>query len=128
MPLARIDLCAGKPDAYRRRLADIVYESMLDTLNAPRDDQFQVIAQHAPGDVIANPTYLGIQRSSDVVFIQLFLLAGRSVAQKKAFYETVAETLHCELGVRREDVFIGLVEVTRENWSFGNGLAQYVTE
>jgi phenylpyruvate tautomerase PptA (4-oxalocrotonate tautomerase family) len=126
MPLARIDLPAGKSAEYRRRLADIVYESMLDTLKAPQNDQFQIITQHEPGDVIADPNYLGIARTTDCVTIQLFLLAGRTVEQKKQFYRKVADGLSRELGMRQEDVFIGLFETARENWSFGNGEAQYV--
>jgi 4-oxalocrotonate tautomerase len=128
MPLARIDLHEGRSTEFRHRLGDIVYESMLDTLAAPKDDRFQIITQHALGDVIADPTYLGIARTQDCIIIQLFLLSGRTVDQKRRFYGKVADELERVLGVRREDVFIGLVEVSRENWSFGNGLAQYATE
>jgi phenylpyruvate tautomerase PptA (4-oxalocrotonate tautomerase family) len=125
MPLARIDLHEGKPPEYRRAVSDVVYESMLDTLKAPKDDRFQVVAQHSAGGVIADPSYLGIQRTADCVIIQLFLLAGRTVEQKKSFYKAVADGLQARVGLRREDVFIGLVEVSKENWSFGNGEAQY---
>jgi 4-oxalocrotonate tautomerase len=126
MPFARIDLLEGKSPEFRRTVADVVYESMLHTLNAPQDDRFQVIARHDGAELIADATYLGVERSPDVVFIQLFLLAGRSVAQKQAFYRAVADGLHARLGHRREDVFIGLVEVGPQDWSFGNGVAQYV--
>jgi phenylpyruvate tautomerase PptA (4-oxalocrotonate tautomerase family) len=125
MPLARIDLHEGKPLEYRLAVSDVVYESMIETLKAPKDDRFQVVAQHSSGGVIADPSYLGIQRTADCVIIQLFLLAGRTVEQKKSFYKAVADGLHARVGLRREDVFIGLVEVSRENWSFGNGEAQY---
>jgi 4-oxalocrotonate tautomerase len=125
MPFARIDLHEGKSVEYRRSVSDVVYESMLHTLKAPKDDRFQVMAQHTHGSVIADPGYLGIQRSDDCIFIQLFLLAGRTVEQKKSFYAAVADGLHARVGIRREDVFIGLVEVPKENWSFGNGEAQY---
>ena len=68
---------------------------------------------------------LGIQRSRDCIFIQLTLNEGRAVEQKQRFYKAVADGLHQRLALRREDVFISLVEVTKENWSFGNGEAQY---
>lgn len=125
MPYARIDMAEGKPAAYRRTVGDVVYDAMIETLKAPLDDRFQVITEHPAGDIVANETYLGIRRTKDCVFIQLFLLPGRTVEQKKAFYCAVADGLHARLGLRREDVFIGLVEVARENWSFGNGEAQY---
>ena len=127
MPLARIDLVQGKPAEYRRTIGDVVYEAMVETLKAPKDDRFQLISECAPENHIADENYLGIKRTADTVFIQLTLNAGRSVEQKKAFYKAVADGLHARLGLRREDVFINLVEVVKENWSFGNGEAQYAT-
>ncbi len=127
MPLARIDLVQGKPAEYRRAIGDVVYEAMVETLKAPKDDRFQLISEYAPENHIADENYLGIKRTADTVFIQLTLNAGRTVEQKKAFYKAVADGLHARLGLRREDVFINLVEVVKENWSFGNGEAQYAT-
>jgi 4-oxalocrotonate tautomerase len=125
MPLARIDLAQGKSPDYRRTLGDVVYDAMVATLNAPKDDRFQVITEHPTDDFIADPTYLGIRRTKDCIFIQLTLNEGRTLDQKRVFYKAVADGLHERLGVRREDVFINLVEVKKENWSFGNGEAQY---
>jgi len=127
MPLARIDLVRGKPPEYKRTIADIVYAAMVDTLKAPESDRFQVIAEHAPEDRVADEHYLGIRRTQDCVFIQLTLNAGRTLEQKKAFYKAVADGLYDRLSLRREDVFINLVEVAKENWSFGNGIAQYAS-
>ncbi|HEV3373213.1 MAG TPA: tautomerase family protein [Xanthobacteraceae bacterium] len=125
MPLARIDIPAGKPAGFGRAVADVVYEAMLATLNAPKNDRFQVISEHARDVLIIDPTYLSIERSPDALIIQLTLNEGRTVELKKAFYKAVADGLHERLGVRREDVVINLVEVKKENWSFGNGIAQY---
>lgn len=125
MPLARIDVPHGKTADDRRAAGDVVYESMLATLNVPEGDRFQIIAGHPEGGVIADPNYLGIRRTKDCVFIQVTLNEGRTVEQKKAFFKAVADGLHQRLKVRREDVFINLAEVKKENWSFGNGVAQY---
>ena len=125
MPLARIDLPAAKDAHYYRTVGDVVYEAMLSALNAPKDDRFQVISEHAPGGLMINADYLGIHRSADAVIIQVTLNDGRSLEMKKAFYKAVADGLHERLGLRREDVVINLVEVKKENWSFGNGEAQY---
>ncbi len=125
MPLVRIDLLRGKTEHYRRAIGDVVYDAMIATLNVPLDDRFQIIAEHAENDFIVNQTYLGIQRSDDAIIIQVTLNAGRSVEMKRAFYKAVADGLHQRLELRREDVFINLVEVVKENWSFGNGEAQY---
>ena len=125
MPFARIDLVQGQSAAYRQTLADVVYEAMVEVLNAPKGDRFQIIHEFSPESHIADENYLGIERTKDCVFIQLTLNAGRTVEQKKGFYKAVADGLHARLGLRREDVFISLVEVAKENWSFGNGEAQY---
>jgi 4-oxalocrotonate tautomerase len=125
MPLVRIDLMEGRPAEYCRGIGEVVYRAMIEVLKVPKDDRFQVIAEHPHHSLIADENYLGIKRTQDCVFIQITLNAGRSVEQKKSFYHAVAEGLHSSLGLRREDVFINLVEVPKENWSFGNGEAQY---
>jgi 4-oxalocrotonate tautomerase len=127
MPLARIDLPAGKPPEYSRAVADVVYDAMIATLSVPKDDRFQVISEHTRDTLLIDPTYLGIQRSADALVLQVVLSEGRTVEIKKAFYKAVADGLHDHVGLRREDIFIVLVEVKKENWSFGNGLAQYAT-
>jgi 4-oxalocrotonate tautomerase len=85
----------------------------------------RVIADHPADGFVFDPTYLGIQRSADCVFIQITLNEGRTVEQKQRFYKAVADGLHARLDRRHEDVLINLVEVKKENWSFGNGEAQY---
>ena len=127
MPLARIDLAAGKPPDYRRTVGDVVYDAMIAVLNVPQNDRFQVITEHAPGDFVIDPTYLGIARSPDCIVIQVTLNEGRTLETKRAFYKALADGLHERLQLRREDVFVNLVEVRKENWSFGNGEAQYVS-
>ncbi len=125
MPLARIDLVQGKSADYRRTIGEVIYDAMTATLNVPPNDRFQVITEHPDENFIADPTYLDISRTRDCIFIQVTLNAGRTVELKSAFYQAVADGLHARLGLRREDVFINLVEVAKENWSFGNGVAQY---
>ena len=127
MPLVRIDLIQGKSSEYKAAIGDVIYEARLAILNVPRNDRFQVITEHPAEGFLFDPTYLDIQRSSDCIFIQLTLSEGRAVEQKQRFYKAVADGLHQRLAMRREDVFINLVEVVKENWSFGDGEAQYVT-
>jgi 4-oxalocrotonate tautomerase len=125
MPLVRIDLAQGKSVEYRSTVGEVVYDAMIEVLNVPKDDRFQVITEHPAEGFVFDPNYLGIQRTKDCVFIQVTLNAGRSVDQKRAFYKAIADGLQKRLKLRREDVFVNLVEVSKENWSFGNGEAQY---
>ncbi len=125
MPLARIDLIQGKPAEYRQAVGDVVYHAMRDVLKVPEGDRFQVITEHPPENFIYDPGYLGIPRTADCVFIQLTLNAGRTMEVKRAFYKAIADGLNARLGLRREDVLINLVDVSKGDWSFGNGIAQY---
>ncbi|MGA2213529.1 MAG: tautomerase family protein [Bryobacteraceae bacterium] len=127
MPLVRISLRQGKTAGYRDKIGDGVHRAMVEAINVPAQDRFQVITEHPSDGLIYDPSYLGIRRTDDVVFIQITLNAGRTVDQKRALYRKVTELLAKEPGVRPEDVVISLVEVAKENWSFGNGLAPYAT-
>ena len=125
MPFVRIDLAKGRSTEIRRSIGEIVYKAMIEVINVPTDDKFQIITEHAAEAFNFAHSYLGVTYSPGIVFIQITLNAGRSVDLKKAFYKQIAEDLHAQLGVRKEDVFINLIEVAKENWSFGNGVAQY---
>jgi phenylpyruvate tautomerase PptA (4-oxalocrotonate tautomerase family) len=127
MPLVRIALRTGKPADYRQAIGDAVHRAMVETINVPALDRFQVITEHDAAGLIYDPSYLDIQRSDDVVFVQITLNTGRTVEQKRALYARVAALLAEYPGIRPQDVLINLVEVPRENWSFGNGEAQYAT-
>ena len=125
MPLAHIALRAGKPEAYRQAIFDSLYRALRETFNVPEDDQFMTITEHEAANFCYNASYLGIARSDDVVFIQITANNTRTVEQKKALFKRIAELLGESPGIRPEDVFVNIVEVVKENWSFGNGLAQY---
>ena len=127
MPLVRISLLAGKPEAHKHKVSDAVHRALVDTISIPAQDRFQIITEHAKPDFVYDPQYLNIHRTDDLVIIQITLSAGRTLEVRKALYRRIAELLHQEAGLRKEDVFINLVEVAKENWSFGNGEAQYAT-
>ena len=125
MPLVRIGLKAGKSPQYRKAVADSVHRALVETINIPEKDRFQIISEHAPADLIYDRSYLDISRSDDTILVQITLSTGRSVEIKKALYARMAELLAASPGLRKEDLFVSLLEVAKENWSFGNGIAQY---
>lgn len=116
---------AGKPEAYRQAIFDSLYLAMRETFNVPEDDQFMAITEHEPANFRCHPTYGGVTRSQDTVFIQITANNTRGLEQKKALYRRIAERLGESPGIGPDDVFVNLVEVAKENWSFGQGLAQY---
>jgi 4-oxalocrotonate tautomerase len=127
MPFVRIDLVRGKSVEYRKALGEIVYQAMIDLINVPKDDKFQVITEHAPEELNFPAIYLGNHYSQDIVFIQITLNTGRSIELKKAFYKRIVDEIHAQLKARPDDVVINLIEVPKENWSFGFGIAQYAS-
>jgi 4-oxalocrotonate tautomerase family enzyme len=127
MPLVRIDLRKGKDAAYRQQVGRVVYDAMV-AVGVPASDRFQVVGEHDADSFLFDPDYLGIHRTDDLVIVQITWNEGRTVEQKKQLYKGIAEGLAKSPGLRKEDVFINIVEVKRENWSFGNGEAQYATD
>lgn len=125
MPLVHINMLAGKTDSYRQAIIDSVYQSLRETFNVPEDDQFAVITEHDAANFRYGKSYLGIPRTDDLVFIQITANNTRTIEQKKALFGRIAELAGQDPGLRPEDVFVSLVEVAQENWSLGNGLAQY---
>ncbi len=122
MPFARIDLVQGKPPEYRATVGDVVYEGIVRILKAPEGDRFMVIGEHKPENFVYDAHFLGIERTPDVIIIQVTSTVGNTKEQKVAFFKQIADELNRRLNMRREDVFISLVFVDREDWSFGNGL------
>ncbi len=125
MPLVRIDFAQGHPEGFGRAVGEIVYRAMLSEIAVPADDKFQIITSHAASEINIPASYLGIEYSPGIVFIQITLNAGRTTELKKKFYKRIADDLAAELQIRKQDVFISLIEVSKENWSFGNGEMQY---
>ena len=126
MPLTRVSLRRGKPAAYRKTILEGLYQAMRETFDVPEDDRFMTVTEHADDDFVYDANYLGIQHTDDLVIIQLTINNTHTVAQKQRLYRRILELLTKNSGVRAEDIFISLVEVLPENWSFGRGKAQYV--
>jgi phenylpyruvate tautomerase PptA (4-oxalocrotonate tautomerase family) len=118
----------GKPAAYRKAILDGLYQAMRETFNVPEDNGFVTITEHDEDNFKYGKSYLGIERSDDLVFMQLTVNNTRTLDQKKALYRRIVERLSASPGLRPEDIFISLVEVLPENWSMGNGIAQYAPQ
>jgi len=125
MPLVRVDIKKHQDPTHAKRIGQLIYAAMRQAIGVPEHDNFQILAEHDEQHFIFDTEYLGINRTDGLVVIQITLNEGRTLEQKKLLYKTIAESLNAELSVRLEDVFINLVEVKKENWSFGNGIAQY---
>jgi 4-oxalocrotonate tautomerase len=125
MPLVRVSLRRGKSDDYKKAIGDGVYQAMREAFNVPEEDRFVVVSEHAESEFQFSRTYLDIARSDDLVIIQITANNTRTTEQKQALFARIAELLSQHPGLRKQDIFISLVDVPKENWSFGNGIAQY---
>jgi 4-oxalocrotonate tautomerase len=127
MPLVRVALRKGSTPEFRRAVSDSIHRAMVETIGVPEKDKFQILTEHDADSLIYDASYLAIARSDAVILIQITLSAGRSIELRKALFARIAQLLADHPGVRPEDVFVNLIEVAKENWSFGNGIAQYAT-
>src|SRR5271165_2052768 len=119
MPLTQIALREGTSEAYRQAIFEGVYQAMRETFDVPEDDQFMTISEYGAANFRFNARYLGIERSDRLVIIQITANNTRTVEKKKSLYREIAARLGENPGIRPEDIFINLVEVAKENWSFG---------
>ncbi len=126
MPLVRIDLRRGKSPKYKKAICEAVYRALRETFAVPEEDRFMVVSEHDGDDFTYSRNYLGIEHSNDFVVLQITVSNTRAVEQKPALYARIVALLAEDPGLRPQDVFINLLEVAKENWSFGNGIAQYV--
>jgi phenylpyruvate tautomerase PptA (4-oxalocrotonate tautomerase family) len=124
MPLIHISLRKGKPEAYRQAVFDGLYRAMREALNVPEDDQFMAISEHEAANFRYGNGY-GINRSADVVYIQITVFNSRTPEQKQALFRRIADLLGQNPGIRPEDVFVNVLDAPKENWSVGHGLAQF---
>lgn len=127
MPLVRISIHKGRSAEFRRKLGDAIHRALVETIDVPQLDRFQLLTEHEPGDLVYDQGYLGIARTQDIVIVQITLSIGRTLAQKRKLFRRIADNF-AALGLRREDAWVNLVEVAKENWSFGLGEASYAPQ
>ena len=127
MPLVRISLLRGQSRPYRAAIVDGIYQALRETFNVPDEDRFMVLTEHDPDELVFSRSYMDIARSDGFVLIQITISNTRGQAQKNALFAAIVEQLGRDPGVRPQNVMISLVEGDKGNWSFGHGLAQYVT-
>ncbi len=125
MPLVRITMVRGRADAEKAAVAQAIHEALVETAGVPAADRFQVLHEVAPEELLFDHGYVGFERTSALVVVQVFLNVGRTTEVKKALYAAIAGKLGSAAAVRPDDVLVNLVEVPRENWSFGGGLMSY---
>jgi phenylpyruvate tautomerase PptA (4-oxalocrotonate tautomerase family) len=127
MPFIRIDALhadQAKLDALGRA----VHEALIDAIGIPEDDLFQVLTSHdgTTGAFRYDPDYLGVHRDDGIVFVDVTMRAGRTDEQKKNLYAKIAELASKYADVEPRNVFVTIHQNQFADWSFGDGVAQYL--
>lgn len=128
MPLVKIHLRKGKGEEYVRLVSEAIHEALVTEASIPPEDKFHIVNQLEPAELIANPSYAEVNRSADLIVVEITLNAGRSVEIKRNIYRRMSRNLERAIQLRPDDLLVSLVEVTKENWSFGRGIATYAAE
>jgi 4-oxalocrotonate tautomerase len=125
MPLVQIHLMKGKPTKYLKKLRGGIQEALCTAWKIPETDQFQIISEHKKSHFSINKTIWGVKRSNDVIVLSIRSIQ-RSAALKKKLYAELARVLEEKIGLRPEDLFVSIVGIGKDDWSFGNGIAQFL--
>jgi phenylpyruvate tautomerase PptA (4-oxalocrotonate tautomerase family) len=128
MPLVKIHLRKGRSEEYLRLVGEAVHDALVSAASAPQDGRMQIFHQLEPHELVANPSYGGAARSSELIVVEVTLNAGRTVEVKRNLYRQMARNLERAVSLRSDDLVVSLVEVAKEDWSFGKGLATYAAE
>ena len=126
MPFVRISLKKGKSKAFKTALSNSVHQALVNAFNIPKDDIFQVIAEFDEENIIFPSSYMGIEHTSDIIFISIVAKGGRSADMKKSLYSLIAENVEKSTNHNKSDLIIVLNENTEEDWSFGDGIGQLI--
>lgn len=120
MPLVNISILSGKSPEYIKAVGDSINSAVIETMGFPMDDRYQIIHE-------VDSERLQLQgRDGDRVMMHLVMRAGRSNKSKQAFYKKVVENLAANPGIQRENIMITISENYDMDWSFSDGLAQFI--
>ena len=128
MPLVHVSLRRGRPAEQKHIIADSIYDAMRATIKIPENDRFITLREHDEDTFFFAPSFLGVEHTSEILLIEITLRKGRTDEVKQALYAEIAKLLEERASVRKEDVFITLRENDSADWSFGNGVAQYLVK
>ena len=120
MPLVNISILKGKSPEYIKAVADGINSAVIETMEFPLDDRYQIIHQ-------LDAECLQLQeREGERVMMHLVMRAGRSNKSKQAFYQKVVGNLAANPGIPPANVLITITENHDIDWSFRDGVAQFV--
>jgi phenylpyruvate tautomerase PptA (4-oxalocrotonate tautomerase family) len=126
MPLIRIDMMEGRSDDEIKALLDATHRVLVAAFNIPERDRYEIVHEHPRSHFVVQDTGLGIPRTRDCIVFHI-TTRPRKREDKEKFYKLLCRELETKCGILPSDVVVSMVTNTDEDWSFGNGRAQFLT-
>ncbi|MDV5139750.1 tautomerase family protein [Chimaeribacter arupi] len=126
MPLLMFDVLEGRSEAETKTMLDAAHRAVLTAFKVPARDRYQIVHENKAYQMVIQDTGLGIERTEKVVVLRVFT-SPRSPEQKALFLTELCRELHEHCGILPSDVMVSFINNDRSDWSFGNGVAQYLT-
>lgn len=126
MPLVNIHVIRGRSEHELQALLDTIHDAMVEAFDVPPTDRYQILTQHEPHEMIALDTGLGLTRSRSLIMVH-FVSRQRTAGAKATLYRLLARKLEANCAIRPEDIIATITENGATDWSFGQGIAQFIT-
>lgn len=118
MPMVTFHVGPTVSNDQAAAVAAATQAAIVESIGAPEGDLFQRIHRHGPDELIADPTWGGVNRQN-VLFIDILMV--RSMHTDEAvsqMMQTIANKVSAT-GIRREDVFIAIYSNGPTDWFAG---------
>jgi len=126
MPFFNVHVPKGLfPLDQRKAIADSLAHSLQESFGLPPEDKFVVINEHSEGFMFLHPTYKDVERSAGAIVISVYIPASRPMSEKRKLLKEIVQRLHDNVGIRPDDVFVTLIPLPSENFSFGRGFSPF---
>lgn len=120
MAIVRVDFSTKQPAEFAPTVSRVINACMQQVLGVSPTENY-IVCQAYPAEAILHaPDICSTERLEKIAFIQITLNQGRSAELKRKFFKQLGAELMETGYLKVEDMFINLVEVASENWSFGN--------
>jgi hypothetical protein len=126
VPLVKFDIIEGRSEAEINVMLDAAHRALLKAFNVPERDRYQIVSEHKPSRLVVEDTGLGIPRTNNVVIVSV-VSRPRSEESKRAFYAELSREFQASCGIDPNDVMVSVTINSDADWSFGNGVAQFLT-
>lgn len=126
MPVFKTHIPAGRFSSDQKRaLADALNQSLVQGLGIPKGDRFIILSEHGPDELFLDPTFMDMERDpANAMIITVLVGAHRPVEDKRKLVEAINRLVVAAVDVSPDDIFIAVIPVPNENFSFGKGELQ----